>query len=61
MERNGNRTYGKNVGLFNYLIQLFYQLSTVYSAALLLLRVLRKTGSKYIIGGMICGQRQADR
>ena len=33
MEQNGggNRTYGKNVGLFNYLIQLFYQLSTVYS------------------------------
>ena len=36
MERDGgrNRTYGKNVSLFNYLIQLFYLLSTVYSRAL---------------------------
>jgi hypothetical protein len=36
MERDGsgNRAYGKNVSLFNYLIQLFNRLSTVYSRAL---------------------------
>jgi hypothetical protein len=36
MERDGgrNRTYGKNVGLFNYLIHLLNLLSTVYSRAL---------------------------
>ncbi len=28
----GNRSYGKNVGLFNYLIQLFNLLSSVYLA-----------------------------